>query len=74
VEKMAFEAENNISTTDTISFGTDIVFSVSEKTVGGAPAAVFYLLQTRSCEKSARDRSTLRGVWSTATVPPSLSD
>jgi hypothetical protein len=71
---MASEAENNISTADTILFGTGGAFSVSAKTVGGAPAAVFYLLPTRSCEKSARERSTLFGVRRTPNVAPSLSD
>jgi hypothetical protein len=46
VEKMAFETGRIISTTDAAFFEAGAVFSVSEKTVGGAPAAVFCLLPT----------------------------
>jgi hypothetical protein len=52
VEKMVCEAEIIISATDTVFLEADTAFAVSEKTVGGAPAVVFYQQPTtRSCEK-----------------------
>jgi len=52
VEKMVFEAEIIISATDTIFLEADTAFSVSEKTVGGAPAVVSQQQPTtRSCEE-----------------------
>jgi hypothetical protein len=52
VEKMISEAEIIISATDTVFLEADTAFSVSEKTVGGAPAVVFHQQPTTgSCEK-----------------------
>jgi hypothetical protein len=52
LEMMISEAEIIISATDTVSLEADTAFSVSEKTVGGAPAVVFHQQPTtRSCEK-----------------------